>query len=60
MEKTTCVYTVEEVQSMLRIGRKTVYELIKEPPFPVLKVLNQYRIPKNEFDSWLHNGGLAS
>lgn len=49
------VYTVDEVQNVLRIGRKTVYELMKDPPFPVRKVLNQYRIPKVEFDGWLHN-----
>lgn len=54
-DNTINVYTVEEVQHQLRIGRKTVYELMKDPPFPVRKVLNQYRIPKVEFDSWLHN-----
>lgn len=54
-DNTTCVYTVDEVQSILRLGRKTVYKLMETPPFPVRKVLNQYRIPKDEFDNWLHS-----
>lgn len=50
----TAVYTVEEIQQILQISRKTAYDLIKDPPFPVRKVLNQYRIPKREFEEWLH------
>ena len=49
------VYTVEEIQQMLHISRKTAYDLIKDPPFPVRKVMNQYRIPKLEFEAWLHH-----
>lgn len=49
------VYTLEEIQNILKIGRKTVYELVKDPPFPVRKVLKQYRVPKQEFETWLHS-----
>ncbi len=49
------VYTVEEIQRILSVSRKTAYELVKDPPFPVRKVLNQYRIPKKEFEDWLHS-----
>lgn len=51
----TAVYTVEEIQQILQISRKTAYDLIKDPPFPVRRVLNQYRIPKLEFEAWLHH-----
>lgn len=52
--KNTAVYTVEEIQQILHISRRTAYDLIKDPPFPVRKVFNQYRIPKMEFEEWLH------
>ena len=54
------VYTVEEMQMMLNISRKTAYELVKDPPFPVRRILNQYRIPKTAFHQWLNNAALDS
>lgn len=48
------VYLVEDIQIILKLGRTATYELLKDPPFPVRKVLKKYRIPKPEFQKWLH------
>lgn len=48
------VYTIQEAQNILNVCQRTMYRLMKNPPFPIRKVLGQYRIPKVEFDNWLH------
>lgn len=53
MEDKKMVYTVEEIQAMLRIGRRQAYELVKSGAFKVVKVGPLYRIPKKAFDEWL-------
>lgn len=47
------VYTVEEVQEILRLGRNSVYNLMKEPPFPIIRIKNLIRIPVSSFNEWL-------
>ncbi|MEA4869484.1 hypothetical protein SDC9_128612 [bioreactor metagenome] len=46
-------YTVNEIKSILRISRATAYHLVNDPPFPVVKVGSNIRIPKEAFDHWL-------
>jgi len=46
-------YTVNEIKTILRISRATAYNLVNDPPFPVARVGNSIRIPKEAFDRWL-------
>lgn len=48
-------YSVEEVCEMLGIARQTVYKLINQGCFKVVKVERGYRIIKSSFDEWLDN-----
>ncbi len=48
-------YSVEEVAQILGVIRQTVYKLINDKCFKVVKVGNQYRIIKESFDKWLDN-----
>jgi len=47
------VYTVHEVHRILGIGINQAYELVKNAPFPVVKIRNVIRIPKRSFNDWL-------
>ena len=51
------VYTVEEIGIKLRISRTGAYELVKKSLFPVIRVGNLIRIPKESFDAWLDGRG---
>lgn len=47
-------YTVEELQKILRCGRRTVYDLLKKNEFSYIKLMGAgYRISKRSFDEWL-------
>ena len=47
------VYTVEEIQEILGIGKNAAYDLIKTGKFNTIKVGGHYRISKKSFDAWL-------
>ena len=47
------VYTPEEIQNILGISRPTVYKLLKERQFHVLKIGHCLRVSKTDFDNWL-------
>ena len=54
------VYTADEVQEMLHIGRNSIYDYLGEVyreqyPFRVIKIGKQYRIPKASFDKWIQS-----
>lgn len=55
-------YSVDEVRSMLNIGRRKAYELCNSGAFKVVRVGRTIRISKLSFDEWLdnieHNGGI--
>lgn len=48
-------YSIEDVSIMLDVTRQTVYKLLKEDLFKVVKIKNEYRIDKSSFDKWLDN-----
>ena len=50
----TLVYTVEEVQKMLGISRKTAYKMCNGTYFPVKRVGQKLLIPKASFIQWLN------
>lgn len=49
------VYTVDEIQDILGIGKNAAYDLIKTGQFKTVKVGGHYRISKRSFDDWLDN-----
>ncbi len=49
------VYTVAEIQKLLKISKNVAYDLIKENLFPVIKIKSVFRIPKKSFHEWLDN-----
>lgn len=48
-------YSIEDITIMLDVTRQTVYKLLKEDLFKVVKINNEYRIDKASFDKWLDN-----
>ncbi len=48
------VLTVEEIQSILGIGRSAAYELVKNAPFKVIRIGSTLRISKKSFEDWLN------
>lgn len=48
-------YSIEDITVMLDVTRQTVYKLLKEDIFKVVKINNEYRIDKASFDKWLDN-----
>ena len=58
----TQVYTAEEVQKALNLGRTKTYEFLNDAyktqkPFRVIKVGTAIRVPKKAFDEWLMTVG---
>lgn len=49
------VYTVGDIQKILKISKNVAYNLIKENLFPVIKIKSIFRIPKKSFHKWLDN-----
>ena len=49
-------YTVQDLQDILGVGRKSVYSLLKRKEFRWIQVGAVYRIPKKSFDEWLASG----
>lgn len=48
------VLTAKEVQTILKVGNKTVYRLFnKDCPFRVIKIPGGYRIHAKSFFEWL-------
>jgi len=53
------VYSAEDIQQLLGVGRSKVYEYLEkvykdQKPFRVLKIGRIYRIPKDSFDRWIN------
>lgn len=42
----------KHIQEILDIGRRQTYELLADPPFRVLKIGRNYKIPKHVFFNW--------
>jgi excisionase family DNA binding protein len=55
MDHVEQVYTVKDIQSILKISRNTSYALVKSNAFTVIKLGDTYRVSKEVFENWLHN-----
>lgn len=49
------VYTVDEIQDILGIGRNSAYSLVKSGVFHSVRIGGNIRISKKSFDEWLDN-----
>jgi hypothetical protein len=47
------VYTVTEIQNILKISKNVAYDLIKQERFPVVKIKSTYRVPVRAFEKGL-------
>jgi len=47
------VYTVEEIQDILSIGRNAAYDLVRTGQFHTVRIGGSIRISKKSFDAWL-------
>ena len=50
------VLRVDDVISVLNIGRNSMYQLLRSGAFPSIKIGRQYRIPKQYLLSYLDHG----
>ena len=53
------LWTVRDIQRILKIGTNVAYNLIHSKAFPVVKIGKNYRIPAEGFYTWLENAGVA-
>lgn len=49
------VYTVNEIQDILGIGRTTAYALVKRNVFHSIRVGQKILISRNSFEEWLNH-----
>ena len=49
------VYTVEDVQKILDIGKNQAYALVKKKPFVVHEIGKRMIIPIESFNRWLNS-----
>ena len=47
------IYTVDEIQDILGIGRNSAYNLVKSGVFHSVRIGGNIRISKQSFDDWL-------
>lgn len=48
------VYSPQEIQDILGIGRNSTYKLIKEKKFPVINIGHKIVIPIKTFEQWMY------
>ena len=49
-------YTVQDLATILGVGKKSVYSLLKKNEFRSIQLTSGiYRIPKKSFDEWLNH-----
>ena len=47
--------TVKEMREILKIRTNSAYNLLHSKAFPVIKIGQSYRIPKESFYAWMEN-----
>lgn len=50
---------VDELATILRIGRGKAYQLVKETGFPVVKIGKSLRVPYGSFIRWRDNKSIT-
>lgn len=49
--------SIDEVASVLRVGKSSVYELVRRKELPHFRMGRMIRIPKKKLAEWIENGG---
>lgn len=52
--------TVKELASFLRVGERTVYEMLLQQKMPHIRIGRQYRIPRAVVEQWMAGGDIAT
>ena len=60
MEPEKKLYTAEDIQGILGIGRTKAYEIIrdaykKKGPFRVIRIGHLYRVHRESFENWINH-----
>lgn len=58
-EATRDTLTVKEIQQILKIGTNSAYNLIHSKAFPVIKIGQSYRVPREAFYAWMERPSAA-
>jgi excisionase family DNA binding protein len=45
-------FTADEVAEDLRVGKITVYRMIRDDGLPAVKIRKEWRIPKDRYEEW--------
>lgn len=49
------IYTVKDLQSVLKIGRDAAYSLMKSAGFPSYQINDRYFVTEESLDKWLNS-----
>lgn len=47
------LYTLKELQNVMKIGKNTAYKLTKLKGFPIIRIGNKILVPHNQLIEWL-------
>ncbi|MBW1801938.1 MAG: helix-turn-helix domain-containing protein [Deltaproteobacteria bacterium] len=50
------IMTIEEAAAYLKLGKRSIYKLVKDGKFPAKKVLNKWRFEKESLKAWVRDG----
>lgn len=50
----TIIYTVNDIQNILSLGRTKAYELMRSDGFPSVKLNNRLYVSKENFEKWFN------
>ena len=50
------ILTIEEAASFLQIGKRSLYNLVKEGKVPGKKILNKWRFERESLKAWVREG----
>ena len=52
--------TVKELAAFLRVGERTVYEMLLQQQIPHIRIGRQYRILRAVVEQWMAGGDIAT
>jgi excisionase family DNA binding protein len=47
------ILTIDEAAAFLKLGKRSIYKLIKEDKIPHVKILNKFRFDKETLRKWV-------
>jgi len=52
------IMTIEEAANYLKMGKRSVYKLVKDRKFPAKKVLNKWRFERDSLKAWVRGSSM--